>query len=478
MTLRDYSIATIHQGYRDGSLTPSDVVKTAIDTITATEPHLNAYITTLENEAVAQAKNQDKTLKQNPDILSKQPLFGIPVGLKDIYSTAGIRTTAGSQLLSEYIPPYNATVVERYIQAGAIILGKNNLDAWAHGSSGENSDHGPTKNPYDPSRVPGGSSSGSATSVAAGSALVSGGTDTGGSIRLPASYCNIVGIKPTYGRVSRYGVIAMASSLDTVGHFSKTIEDNARVLSVTAGGDRYDATSWPEKPPAYHQHLEADLKGKTIGIPKEFYTSDVDPAILAKIEEIRSVLEKKGVTFKQMSLPNTEYGLSCYYVICPAELSSNLARFDGIRFGKNRDTFGPEAKRRIMIGTHVLSTGYADEYYKKAIEVRALIKQEYQDAFTTYDAIMTPVSASLPFQLGERSEDPIQMYLSDLMTIPTNIAGIPAISVPAGLVNNLPVGVQFMGNMFDEQLLYQIGYAVEQETWYYEVAPKALADLS
>ncbi len=474
MDVRDYTIASSHQAFREKKLTPTELVDATLARIDETEPDLNAFITTMHDQARADAAACDKLLASDPSILERKPLFGIPVALKDIYLTKGVRTTAASELLTDFIPPYDATVVQRYRDAGAIIVGKANLDAWAHGSSGENSQHGVTKNPYDLSKVPGGSSSGSAATVAAGSSMVSGGSDTGGSVRLPASFCNLVGLKPTYGRVSRYGIIAMASSLDCIGHFSRTVEDNARVLAVTAGPDQFDATTWPENPPNYLTELQTAKKEKrpfTIGVPKEFFTADVDPQIIARIQEVQKALEGRGIRFVEISLPHTSNGPSCYYVLCPAEVSSNLARYDGVRYGKKRNSFGPEAKRRIMLGTYVLSSSHSDEYYKKALEVRSLIKNEYRQTFETVDAIMAPTSPTLPFSFGERTNDPIQMYLSDLMTIATNIAGIPALSVPAGFIDDLPVGVQFMANMFDESMLFQIAAILEQEMPSYQQAP-------
>jgi aspartyl-tRNA(Asn)/glutamyl-tRNA(Gln) amidotransferase subunit A len=398
--------------------------------------------------------------------------LGIPIAAKDIYSTKDVRTTAGSKVLENYIPQYDATVIKKLKDAGAIIIGKTNLDAWAHGSSGENSDFGPTKNPWNEEFVPGGSSSGSAVSVASGMALAATGTDTGGSIRLPASFTNTVGLKPTYGRVSRYGVIAMASSLDSIGHFSKTVEDNAVFLQVTAGQDKHDATTPPVAVPNYLEDLAKGIKGLKIGVPKEYIEPKaIDPGILVNFKSSLRILEKLGGEIVDISLPNTEYGIEVYYIIQPAEVSSNLARYDGIRFGNGREAFGDEAKRRIMLGTFTLSVGYYDAYYKKAMKVRTLIINDFDKAYKNVDAIVSPISPTPPWKIGEKVNEPLKMYLSDILTVNINLAGIPGLAVPSGFINSLPTGVQFLGPKFSEDLLFRIGHAFEQETKFYERTP-------
>ena len=429
---------------------------------------LNSFITICDDAALNQAKKVDKLIANGQKL---NPLAGIPVGIKDLFSTKDIRTTAGSRVLENYVPVYDATSVYSLNNANACIVGKTNLDAWAHGSSGENSDFGPTRNPYDLSRVPGGSSSGSAVSVASGSSLAAMGTDTGGSIRLPAAFCNVVGLKPTYGRVSRYGVIAMASSLDCIGHFTKTVYDNALVLNVTAGEDGFDSTCTAQKPDDYIKDIEKSVKGFKIGIPKEYF-ENLDMKIKGLILEAVKKLEKLGAQVEDISLPNTEYGVATYYIIQPSEVSSNLARYDGIRFGKTREKFGSEAKRRIILGTYTLSSGYYDAYYLKAMKVRRLIRGDFVDAFKRVDIIICPVSPTLPFKLGEKVSDPLQMYLADIFTVTANLAGVPSLAVPCGFIGDLPVGMQIIGPDFSEKLLYQVGYAYERETKWYRVRPE------
>jgi len=351
-------------------------------------------------------------------------------------------------------------VVKKLKDAGAVILGKVNLDAWAHGSSGENSDFGPTKNPWNTEYVPGGSSSGSASSVASDMALAATGTDTGGSIRLPASFTNTVGLKPTYGLVSRSGIIAMASSLDSIGHFTKTVEDSAIFLQITAGNDPQDSTTIIEDIPNYLEGIDEGVKGLKIGVPKE-YVDGLSEEIKTNFEEVKKKYEELGAEIVEISLPHTEYGIACYYIIQPAEVSSNLARYDGIRYGNDRSHFGDEAKRRIMLGTFTLSAGYYDAYYKKAQQVRTLVVKDFEEAYKKVDAIITPVSPTLPWKLGEKVDDPLAMYLSDALTVTINIAGIPGLAVPSGFVGDLPTGFQILGPQFSEKLLFRVGKAYE-----------------
>lgn len=455
MNYSAYTIKGLIDGFKKKQFSSEWVVKDCLSDIK--DDNLNAFITVCEDEAIAKAKEADKKIKDGVNL----PLLGIPISIKDMYLTKGIRTTAASKILDGYIPQYSATAVRKLEDAGAIIIGKTNCDAWAHGSSGENSDYGPTENPYLEGYVPGGSSSGSAVSVAQNMCFASMGTDTGGSIRLPASFCNVVGLKPTYGRVSRYGVVSMASSLDSIGHFTKYVEESALMLSITAGKDAYDGTTTDEKVDDYESYLAKEIKGVRIGLPKEYFAEGLDKKIKEGIEkEVRS-LEKRGAKIEIISLPNTEHAVACYYIIQPAEVSSNLGRYDGIRYGNDRDLFGEEAKRRIMLGTYVLSSGYYDAYYKKAMQVRTLIKKDFDDAFKKVDVIITPVSPTLPWKLGEKTSDPLAMYLSDIYTVTANLAGIPGLSVPIGLIDDLPAGMQILGPHFSEGKLFQVGQAVE-----------------
>lgn len=430
-------------------------------------PKLNCYITICEDLAKSQAKKVDDVISQNQKL---NPLAGIPIAVKDLFSTEGIRTTAGSNVLKNYVPVYDATSVARLKEAGTVILGKTNLDAWGHGSSGENSDFGPTLNPYDLTCVPGGSSSGSAVAVASGTCLAATGTDTGSSVRLPAAFCNLVGLKPTYGRVSRYGVIAMASSLDSIGHLTKTVYDNALILNVTAGKDPLDATTSSIQADDFTKGIENGVKNLRIGLPRQYFEK-LDPKI--KDITLRAVkkLESLGAKVVNVSLPHTQYGVATYHIIQPAEVSSNLARFDAVRFGNKRETFGQEAKRRIILGTFTLSAGYYDAYYLKAMKVRRLIKEDFEKAFNKVDVIICPTSPTLPFKLGEKVSDPLVMYLSDIFLVCQNLAGVPSLNVPCGFIEGLPVGMQIVGPHFSEKLLYQAGFTYEQQTKWYEKKP-------
>ena len=445
-----------------------ELTQNYLERIKKLNPNLNAYITIAENEALSQAKKADKLIETRTIL----PLLGIPIALKDLFSTKGIKTTAASKVLENYIPQYDATVVKKLKEAGAVILGKLNHDAWGHGGSGENSDFGSTKNPYSLEYVPGGSSSGSGAAVAADLCIAATGTDTGGSSRLPASFCNVVGLKPTYGRVSRYGVIAMASSLDSVGHLTKTVEDSALLLQATAGQDPLDATTPPIPIKNYLKDIKKGVKGLKIGVPKEYFISGLDSQVKGLIEAGLSSLEKLGAELVEISLPHTEYANSVYYIIQPAEVSSNLGRFDGIRYGNTRSEFGEEAKRRIMLGTYVLSSGYYDAYYKKAMQVRTLLKQDFDKAFEKVDVMITPVSPTPPFKLGEKTKDPLSMYMMDIFTVTANLTGNPSLSVPAGFINGLPNGMQIVGPHFSEDLLFKVGHAYEHVNPFYLEKPK------
>ncbi len=432
--------------------------------------NLNAFITVPRKEALEQAKEADQKIARG----EKLPFLGIPIALKDIYVTEGIRTTAASKVLDNYIPQYDGTAVQKLKDAGAIIIGKTNCDAWAHGSSGENSDYGPSKNPYNMEYVPGGSSSGSAVAVAADMSLAASGTDTGGSIRLPAGFCNIVGLKPTYGRVSRYGVISMASSLDTIGHFTKTVEDNALYLQITAGKDGKDSTTPSKNVPDYIKDISKGVKGLKIGIPKEYFIEGLNPEVKKVTDQALKFYASQGAEIIDISLPHTEYAIAVYYIIQTAEVSSNLARFDGIRYGNPRATFGPEAKRRIMLGTYVLSSGYYDAYYNKAMKVRTLLVNDFIEAYKKVDVIVAPVSPTPPWKIGEKADNPLAMYLSDVFTVTGNLTGIPGLVIPAGFINNLPVGIQILGPHFSEDLLYRVGYAYEQAHPWWKTKPKII----
>jgi len=468
----DFTSLTIQEASKliaSKQIKATELTRLYLDRAKKLNPKLNAFITICEDTALTQAERIDRLIANNPPRGPLGGLAGVPFAVKDIYSTKGIKTTAGSKVLENYVPVYTATAVSKLKDANAIIIGKSNLDAWAHGSSGENSDMGPTKNPYDLARVPGGSSSGSAVAVSAGLSMTATGTDTGGSIRLPAAFCNVVGLKPTYGRVSRYGVIAMASSLDSIGHFTKTVYDNALVLNVTAGFDPKDSTTSQDKVSDYTKDIQKGPKGLKIGLPKEYF-QDLEKDIKKVTMDAVKKLEKLGAKIQEV----TQYAIAAYYIIQPSEVSSNLARFEGIRFGHPRDKFGSEAKRRIILGTFTLSSGYYDAYYLKAMKVRRLIKEDFEKALKKVDILICPTSPTLPFKLGEKVDDPLQMYLSDIFVVSQNLAGVPSLNVPCGFIDNLPVGMQIVGPHFSEKLLYQVGYAYEQETKWYERKPELI----
>lgn len=422
---------------------------------------LNAFITISDKEALNIAKEVDGLLSQNDSqILNKYPLLGTVIAHKDLFLTKGIKTTAASKVLEDYIPEYSATIVKRMAKAGGITIGKTNCDAWAHGASGENSDFGPTLNPWNKNCVPGGSSSGSAAAVAAGLSLIATGTDTGGSIRQPANLSGIVGLKPTYGIVPRYGVIAMASSLDTVGGFARCTADVETIFNVIKGEDGFDSTV------TNANFLQPKARMK-IGIPKEYFAEGINKEVAKKVMEASKIFEKMGFELVNISLPRTKYAISVYYIIQPAEVSSNLGRYDGIRYGHDRSTFGAEAKRRIMLGTYVLSAGYYDAYYIKAQKVRSRLIQDFDEAFDKVDAILAPVSPTSAFKLGERNDDPLKMYLADIYTASANLAGIPGLAIPFGLTkDNLPLGFQLLGPKFSEPVLFTLGKLFEEETNY------------
>lgn len=445
-----------------------DLIRACIERIERLDSIISAFLTVDREGALRTAEEADKARAKGEN----KPLLGIPIACKDLFTTKNLRTTAGAKIIDKYMPPFDATAVQRLKDAGAVIIGKTNEDAWGHGSSGENSDFGPTKNPYDLSRVPGGSSSGSAAAVATGMCLGATGTDTGSSVRLPAGFCNLVGIKPTYGRVSRYGIIAMASSFDTIGHMTKTVADCALLYEIIAGKDPFDATT-PKMPvPRYRNFIGKNIKGVRIGIPKEYFSL---PGMQAEVKEVTAqaikTLEKLGAIIVDISLPHTQYAMACYYILVPSEVSSNLSRYDGIRYGYERSTFGAEAKRRIMLGTFALSAGYYDAYYKKAAKVRTLVKKDFDESFGKVDTILVPSSPAVPFRIGEKVNDPLEMYLSDIYMCPMNLAGVPAINVPCGFVGELPVGMQLVGPQFSEERLFQVASAYEAQTQWYTRRP-------
>lgn len=470
LDISNLTITDILEGYKAKKFSVCEIVSLYLERIEKLNPEINAFITIDSENALRKAKELDNKLTR--ELENPLTLFGIPFGIKDMFLTKGVRTTAASKVLENYIPPYTSTVVENLENNGAISLGKLNHDAWAHGSSGENSDFGNTKNPWDKTRVPGGSSSGSASAVASDMSLFSLGTDTGGSIRLPASFTNTVGLKPTYGLVSRYGVISMASSLDSIGHFTKTVKDSALILNITKGSDGYDSTLVKQDKKDYLKNIEQEIRGLRIGVPKEFVENGLSEDVKNIFGNALKTLEKLGAKIVNVSLPHTDAGIATYYIVQTSEVSSNLARYDGIRYGNNRSFFGKEAKRRIMLGTFTLSSGYYDAYYKKAMQVRTLIKNDFEKVFKDVDVLVSPVSPTPPWKFGEKENDPLQMYLSDALTVTANLAGVPGLAVPAGFSkDNLPIGIQFLGPHFSEELLFQVGHAYETETKFYERKP-------
>jgi len=474
MELHRLTIHELQKKIRTGESTSTDIVRDVFARIDAVEENVRAYITLMKDDAFQRASRADADIKAG----NIKSLTGIPIALKDIVCTKGFLTTCGSHILDRYVPPYDATVVEKLNEAGAVFVGKTNMDEFAMGSSTETSYYGVTRNPWDLGRIPGGSSGGSAAAVAADECAASIGSDTGGSIRQPAALCGVVGMKPTYGRVSRFGLIAFASSLDQIGPFTKDVEDCAIMMNAIAGYDPRESTSVPMDVPDYCEYLSRGIEGWTVGIPKEYFIEGIDPEVTAAMQEAIKVIEGLGAKCVGISLPHTEYCLAVYYIIAPAEASSNLARYDGVKYGfrstSGRDLlemykktrsegFGAEVKRRIMIGTYALSSGYYDAYYKKASQVRVLIKKDFDDAFKQCDAILTPTTPTPAFKIGEKTDDPLQMYLSDIFTISTNLAGIPGISVPCGFsATGLPVGVQFLTGHFEEGKLIQIASAYEK----------------
>jgi aspartyl-tRNA(Asn)/glutamyl-tRNA(Gln) amidotransferase subunit A len=468
---------TIHQAHqllKEKKISSVELTGQYLERIKKVEPKVKAFTTVTEELALQQAKKADEAIAKG----KVQPLTGIPIAIKDVICTKGVRTTCSSKMLENFVPPYNASVMEKLNAAGAVMLGKANMDEFAMGSSTENSAFFATYNPWDLNRVPGGSSGGSAVAVASGEAVCSLGSDTGGSIRQPAGFCSVVGMKPTYGRVSRYGLVAFASSLDQIGPLTQDVTDCALLLNVISGYDKRDSTSMPEAVPDFTKSLKLDLKGMKLGIPKEYYVEGMQKGVADTIQVAIKKLEELGARLEEVSLPHTPYALAVYYIIAPSEASANLARYDGVKYGysykgdtmwesmeKTRGNgFGPEVKRRIMLGTYAHSAGFYDAWYLKAQKVRTLIRREFDKVFEKYDALITPTSPTVPFKIGERTGDPLAMYLSDVCTLPINIAGVPGISIPAGFVDGLPVGIQIIGKHFSEETLLRVAYAYEQAT--------------
>jgi aspartyl-tRNA(Asn)/glutamyl-tRNA(Gln) amidotransferase subunit A len=487
MKLHTLSIHEAHQRLRAGEITSVALTEALLDRIHMLDPTLRAYVSVSETLALQQAEAADARLQAGEDVT---PLTGVPYAVKDCISTRGVRTTCASRILEDYVPRYNATVIDRLEAAGAVLLGKHNMDEFGMGSSCENSAFFETHNPWDLERVPGGSSGGSAAAVAAALAPFALGGDTGGSIRMPASFCGVTGLKPTYGRVSRYGLIALVSSFDSIGPLARDVRDCALVLQTIAGEDVHDSTSVRAPVPDYAAALDADgdLRGLHIGVPREYFADGLAPGVEARVREGLAALEDLGAEVEPASLPHTRFAIPVYYLILFAEASSNLARFDGVRFGLSHPPeavgvlerylqtrqhgFGPEVKRRIMLGAYALSAGYYDAYYLRAQKVRALIRQDFEAAFRRYDALITPVCPTPAFRLGEKLDDPLTMYLSDAHVVAINPAGVPALSVPCGFTDGLPVGMQLIGPALGEPTLFRIGHAYQQVTdWHLQRPP-------
>ena len=484
MSLHAQTIHELHKKLKKKEITATEITEDVFKRIESVEDKLHSYVHLCRDHALEAAKAADKIIQTKKDF---SPLTGIPMGLKDIFLTKGRPTTCASRILEGYIPPYSATSASKLFEHNIVLTGKLNMDEFAMGSSTETSVYGPTRNPWNLDYIPGGSSGGSATAVAAGECIAALGTDTGGSIRQPASHCGIVGLKPTYGRVSRYGVIAFASSLDQVGPIAKDVTDCALILQAIAGWDPKDSTSLNLPVPDYNKALNPTIKGLKIGIPEEYFVEGMDPEVTHAVKTAIETYKKLGAHCEPVSLPHTEYAVATYYIIAPAEASSNLSRYDGVRYGyRNQQSkdlietykktrtegFGNEVKRRIMLGTYVLSAGYYDAYYLKAQKVRTLIRKDFEKAFKTFDVLITPCSPTPAFKIGEKTSDPLQMYLSDIFTINVNLAGLPGMVLPCGLSSKgLPIGLQIIGPHFGEEKLLQAGFAFEQATDWHTKRP-------
>ena len=478
------TLAELSAMLESGEVSSVELTQSFIDRIKQLDPQLNSFITVTETQALAQAKAADQQRAAG----KAGPLTGVPVAHKDIFCTLDVKTSCGSKMLDNFISPYNATVVEKMAEAGVVMLGKTNMDEFAMGSSNETSYYGPVKNPWNTQAVPGGSSGGSAAAVAARLTPAATGTDTGGSIRQPASLCGITGLKPSYGRVSRYGMIAFASSLDQAGPMAQTAEDCALLLNAMSGFDPRDSTSLEKAVSDYTQDLNNSLKGLKIGLPKEYFGEGLDPDVAIVVNQAIEQYKSMGAELVEISLPNTHLAVPVYYVVAPAECSSNLSRFDGVRFGyrcedpkdledlykrSRGEGFGDEVKRRIMVGAYALSAGYYDAYYLKAQQLRRLISEDFTRAFEQVDVIMGPSSPEVAFNIGEKADDPVSMYLSDIYTIAVNLAGLPGMSIPAGFSKNMPVGLQIIGNYFDESRLLNVAHQYQQQTDWHKQIPEA-----
>ncbi|MSQ33922.1 MAG: Asp-tRNA(Asn)/Glu-tRNA(Gln) amidotransferase subunit GatA [Dehalococcoidia bacterium] len=486
---------TIHEAgdlLRARQVSSVELTRAALERIDRVEERVKAFVTLTPELALAQAQDADGRLRAG----DATRLTGVPGVIKDVICTQGVRTTCSSRMLENFVPPYDATVVRRLKDAGLVMLGKANMDEFAMGSSTENSAFHTTHNPWDLARVPGGSSGGSAAAMAAGEGIWSLGSDTGGSIRQPAGFCNVVGLDPTYGRVSRFGLVAFASSLDQVGPITKDVTDCAMVLNIIAGHDPQDSTTHPVPVPDYTRALRPDpsagsgqvLKGMRVGVPKEYFVKEMDQRVADVVRRAVQQMEALGAQVDwEVSLPHTEYALAVYYLIAPSECSANLARYDGVKYGysdRSADNmwqamertraagFGPEVKRRIMLGTYALSAGYYDAYYLKALKVRTLIRRDFEEAFKNHDVLVTPTSPTMPFKIGERTQDPVQMYLADIFTLPASVAGLPGLTVPAGFVDGQPVGIQILARPFAEETVLRVGYTYEQTQDWHRRRPK------
>ncbi len=479
------TLAELASGLEKGEFSSVELTQAYLDRIHKEDSRYNSFITVTDELALQQARAADQRRAEGQAVL----LTGIPMAHKDIFCTAGVKTSAGSKMLDNFISPYDATVIRKFNAAGSVTLGKTNMDEFAMGSSNESSFYGPSRNPWDTDRVPGGSSGGSAAAIAAGLAPAATGTDTGGSIRQPAAFCNLTGLKPTYGRVSRYGMIAYASSLDQGGPMAQTAEDAAMMLNVMAGLDPLDSTSVDKAVPDYTTNLDQPLAGLKIGLPKEFFSSDLNAEISTLIHAAIKEYEVLGATVKEVSLPNTALSVPAYYIIAPAEASSNLSRFDGVRYGyrcadpkdledmykrTRGEGFGTEVKRRIMVGTYALSEGFYDAYYKKAQQIRRLIQQDFIRVLSDVDVIMGPTTPTTAFKLGEKNTDPVEMYMEDIFTLSLNLAGLPGMSIPCGFSQGLPVGLQIIGNYFAEEKLLNVAHKFQQATDWHKQKPAAL----
>jgi aspartyl-tRNA(Asn)/glutamyl-tRNA(Gln) amidotransferase subunit A len=485
MQLHNLTIREAHELLISKQISSVELTQATLQRAHEIDPQIKSYVTITDDFALEQAKQADERIAKGENVT---PLTGIPFAMKDCISTRGVRTTCSSKILEDYVPQYNATVTNKLADSGAVLIGKTNMDEFGMGSSCENSALFKTHNPWDLGRVPGGSSGGSAAAMSAGLASFTIGEDTGGSVRMPAGFCNVTGIKPTYGRVSRYGLISLVSSFDCIGPMTRDVYDCAMVLEAIAGYDERDSTTFNSPVPQYHQSIEKSVKGMTIGIPKEYFVSGMEAGVESSIQEAIRAYEKLGMKIQEVSLPNTKYALPVYYLLLFAEASSNLARFDGTRFGLSvsenakdvidiylqtrHEGFGDEVKRRIMLGAYALSAGYYDAYYLKAQKVRTLLRRDFETALASVDILLAPTCPTTAFKLGEKTNDPLEMYLSDIYVVATNPAGVPALALPCGFSKDMPVGMQLIGKHLDEQTLFQVGHAYQQVTdWHKQLPP-------